>query len=59
MNPIVYKNVKSLTYRELLEAISNIKNKMQEVNDEEIINRHSEYYEALVKELDNRQKEQI
>ena len=59
MNPIVYKNVKSLTYRELLEAISNIKNKMQEVDDEEIINRHSEYYEALVKELDNRQKEQI
>ena len=59
MNPIVYKNVKSLTYRELLEAISNIKNKMQEVDDKEIINRHSEYYEALVKELDNRQKEQI
>lgn len=59
MKPEVYENVKSMTYGELLNAISNIKDKMKDVTDIEIIERDSHYYNMLVAELDNRQRERI
>ena len=59
MNPDVYENVKSMTYGELLNAISNIKDKMKDVHDTEIIERDSHYYNMLVAELDSRQRETI
>lgn len=54
MKPIVYDNIQQLTYRELIEAISNIKEKLNkniEIPD-------NSYYLALVDELDKRTKEQ-
>lgn len=57
MRPIVYKNVKELTYGELLRAISNIKENMNNVSDTTLSDYDSEYYKMLVEELDNRQKE--
>lgn len=57
MRPIVYQNVKELSYRELLEAISNIKNVMNNTDDKNIKEYTSDYYKLLVEELDNRQKE--
>jgi hypothetical protein len=57
MRPIVYQNVKELSYRELLESISNIKNVMNNSTDPTIVEYSSDYYQLLVKELDNRQKE--
>ena len=57
MRPIVYQNVKELSYRELLESISNIKNVMNSSTDPTIVEYSSDYYQLLVAELDNRQKE--
>lgn len=57
MRPVVYQNVKELSYRELLEAISNIKKVMNNSTDPEIVDYPSDYYQLLVEELDNRQKE--
>lgn len=57
MRPIVYQNVKELSYRELLESISNIKNVMNNSTDPTIVEYSSDYYQLLVEELDNRQKE--
>lgn len=57
MRPVVYQNVKELSYRELLEAISNIKNVMNNSTDPAIVDYPSDYYQLLVEELDNRQKE--
>lgn len=57
MRPIVYQNVKELSYRELLESISNIKNVMNNSTDPTIVEYSSDYYQLLVAELDNRQKE--
>lgn len=57
MRENIYKNVKEMTYRELLEAISNIKDKMNNVTDQSLIERHSDYYNMLVQELDNRQRD--
>ena len=53
MRPEIYKNVKELTYGELLDLISNIKEKMD--NNKELAEYPSEYYELLVDELSNRQ----
>lgn len=57
MRPVVYQNVKELSYRELLESISNIKNVMNNSTDPTIVEYSSDYYQLLVEELDNRQKE--
>jgi hypothetical protein len=53
MKPIVYENLKSLSYGELLSAISNIKEKMAQqtyINDEA----DDTYYAALIRELESR-----
>ena len=53
MKPIVYENLKSLSYGELLSAISNIKEKMAEqtyIND----TTDDTYYSALIRELESR-----
>lgn len=59
MRPTIYKNVKELTYGELIEAISNIKEVMMNNTDDESIKElsSSEYYKLLVAELDSRQRE--
>lgn len=59
MRPTIYKNVKELTYSELIEAISNIKEVMMNNTDDESIKElsSSEYYKLLVAELDSRQRE--
>jgi len=58
MKPIIYENLKELSYGELLQAISNIKDKMQDNLDETLPDEYNNYYTALVTELDNRTKEQ-
>lgn len=58
MRPIVYENLKELSYGELLQAISNIKDKIQNNLDEKLPDKYNDYYTALVTELDNRTKEQ-
>lgn len=58
MKPIVYENLKELSYGELLQAISNIKDKIQNNLDEKLPDKYNDYYTALVTELDNRTKEQ-
>ena len=58
MKPIIYENLKKLSYGELLQAISNIKDKMQDNLDEKLPDEYNNYYTALVTELDNRTKEQ-
>ena len=55
MKASVYANIKRLTYGELLRAISNIKDAVNSTDDKDI-NYDSDYYNALVEELDNRQK---
>ena len=59
MRPTIYKNVKELTYGELIEAISNIKEVMMNNTDDKSIKElsSSEYYKLLVAELDSRQRE--
>ena len=57
MKPIVYQNVEGLSYGELLTAISNIKNVMNNTEDKDIREYTSDYYKLLVAELDKRQKE--
>lgn len=59
MRAEIYKNVEELSYGELLKAISNIKENIASVSDTSMSNYDSEYYKTLVKELDNRQKEQL
>lgn len=56
MTPEIYKNIKSLSYGELLHAIQNIKDNLNNAKGEVDIE-HSDYYNALVRELDARQKE--
>lgn len=55
LNTVVYKNLKRLTYGELITAISNIKETVNSTDDKDI-NYNSEYYQALVRELDERQQ---
>lgn len=57
MRVTIYKNVKELSYGELLRAISNIKENMNSTSDTTLSDYDSEYYKMLVEELDNRQKE--
>lgn len=57
MRAKIYKNVKELSYGELLRAISNIKENMNSTSDTTLLDYDSEYYKMLVEELDNRQKE--
>lgn len=57
MRATIYKNVKELSYGELLRAISNIKENMNSTSDTALSDYDSEYYKMLVEELDNRQKE--
>lgn len=59
MRAKIYKNVKELSYGELLRAISNIKENMNSTSDTTLSDYDSEYYKMLVEELDNRQKEII
>ena len=56
MTPQVYENLEQLTYGELLIAIENIKDKLYQ---EGINVEHADmqYYIALIRELDNRQKD--
>ena len=57
MTSQVYENLETLTYRELLTAINNIKEKIysNQTIDFELIN--MQYYTALMQELDKRQKD--
>ena len=56
MTPQVYENIEQLTYGELLTAINNIKTKLYgEINQE--YHADFEYYIALLRELDKRQKD--
>ena len=56
MTPQVYENIEQLTYGELLHAINNIKTKLYgEINQE--YHTDFEYYIALLRELDKRQKD--
>lgn len=57
MRATIYKNVKELSYGELLRAISNIKENINSTSDTTLSDYDSEYYKMLVEELDNRQKE--
>ena len=59
MRAEIYKNVKELSYGELLRAISNIKQNMANASDEDLSDYDSSYYKMLVEELDNKQKEQL
>ena len=59
MRAEIYKNVKELSYGELLRAISNIKQNMANASDEDLPDYDSAYYKMLVEELDNKQKEQL
>ena len=56
MTAQVYENLKELTYSELLNAISNIKNKLynQGVDGDKA---DFQYYIALVQEMDARQRD--
>ena len=55
MTPQVYENIKQLTYGELIEAISNIKEKIYQAGIK-VEHADMQYYIALMQELDNRQK---
>lgn len=56
MTSVVYENLKELNYSELLNAISNIKDKLynQGVNVDKA---DFQYYIALVQEIDARQRD--
>ena len=57
MTPQVYSNIEQLTYRELLEAISNIKEKIYNQDNPPQFYAEWDYYIALMQELDKRQKD--
>lgn len=56
MTSQVYENLEQLTYRELLEAISNIKEKIYSQHKPAFYCQDWNYYIALMKELDKRQE---
>ncbi len=56
MKAYIYKNLEELSYGELLKALENIKEKTINTNDNKDIAGYSEYYKALVAELDKRSK---
>ena len=53
VTPQVYENIKQLSYKELIDALSNIKEKLYAAGT---LPQHSDfmYYIALTQELDNR-----
>lgn len=55
MNPTVYENIEKLSYGELIQAISKIKEKLEQTNNIDIPD--NSYYLALITELDKRTKE--
>lgn len=54
MTPQIYENLKQLTYKELLDALSRLKEHLEECDSAD-----SAYYLALMQELDKRQKETV
>lgn len=56
MTAQVYENLKELTYSELLNAISNIKNKLYN-QGVDVDKADFQYYIALVQEMDTRQRD--
>ena len=56
MTPVVYENLKQLSYGELLTAIDRLREKMYDAGVE-VEDADFQYYIELMKELDNRQKE--
>ena len=57
MRACIYENLSKLSYGELLQAISNIKDKLQEVNKEDkVYHKMNEYYAALMQEIDKRDR---
>lgn len=57
MTPQVYENIEQLTYGELIEAISNIKEKIYNQDNPPQFYAEWNYYIALMQELDKRQKD--
>lgn len=57
MTPQVYENIEQLTYGELIEAISNIKEKIYNQDNPPQFYAEYTYYTALMQELDKRQKD--
>lgn len=57
MTPQVYENIEQLTYGELIEAISNIKEKIYNQDNPPQFYGEYTYYTALMQELDKRQKD--
>lgn len=56
MTAQVYENIEQLTYSELLNAISNIKNKLYN-QGVDVDKADFQYYIALVQEMDARQRD--
>lgn len=56
MTPQVYENLKELNYSELLNAISNIKDKLYN-QGVDVDKADFQYYIALVQEIDARQRD--
>lgn len=56
MTPQVYENLKELNYSELLNAISNIKDKLYN-QGVDVDKADFQYYIALVQEMDARQRD--
>lgn len=56
MTPQIYENIEQLTYSELLNAISNIKNKLYN-QGVDVDKADFQYYIALVQEMDARQRD--
>jgi hypothetical protein len=57
MNALIYQNVETLSYGELLSALERIKQKMNEDPETTPEVSSKSYYNALVAELDKRQRE--
>lgn len=56
MTPVVYENLKQLSYGDLIYAIDRLREKMYDAGTA-VENADFQYYIELMKELDNRQKE--
>lgn len=57
MTSQIYENLETLTYRELLTAINNIKEKIYSNQAVDFEHADMQYYIALMQELDKRQKD--
>lgn len=54
IRPNIYENIEQLSYGELLVAINNIKKQLSEIDDADLYQHQSNYYNLLVAELDKR-----